>query len=171
MHDDEVRRLERSGNAAMTAGLAALVLGGLGFGVVWGIPGTVCVGCMIGVLGAIVGVLSASAKSLSRASLAGAAVFGLPAAFVIVLLDISSYDAKYPFDQLLYLTAQQVWFLVAFSSLGSIIAHVGRSVGGRSAGAGGWSSARQFTLKQLMALFIPVALYLGYITSHWPRVR
>ncbi len=176
MRDDEVRRFEWRGNAGMTGAIVAFVLGGIGTGELWP-PGFLCVGLVVAILGAIAGSRGASARTLAQASLIGGWVFGFPATLVVVLFDLKYVDLEhfafheylvhhYPHYQ--YEVVQQVWFLIAFSSLGIICAFTGRIVAG-DAGTDEPSTARQFTLRQLMAFFIPVAIYLGYVTAHWPR--
>jgi hypothetical protein len=163
MRDEDLRLLERKGNAGIAAAVVAFLLGGICLG---GGDWPLCFTPFIAALGAVVGVEAALAKSLLRASLVGAAVFGLSAAIVAGVLDVSLYycDHSYPFSNLMHYIAREPWFLAAFSSLGSITAYVGRSVGGVAAADG--RPTRQFSLIQLMGLFIPVAIYLGYVAAY-----
>jgi hypothetical protein len=167
MNNDELRKFERRANAAMTAGLTALVLGGGGLGFMTsGLPGLVCVGCMVAVLGVIVGAAGTSARSLNWASFVGAAIFGIPVAVVILVSAIVSLYSSSLSGSLLVDIGESVWFLAAICSLGSVIAQVGAIAGGSTANINSPSQTRQFSLRQLLAFFIPVAVYFGYVSAH-----
>jgi hypothetical protein len=156
MHDDGLSKFERNGKAAMAAGLAALVLAGIGF---WAtandIGGAVCIGSSAAMLGSVVGVLGASARSLNRASFIGAGIAGLFVAFPVELS-----------GSLLEPVSERLWFFAAVCSLGSILAQIGAVVGGAPANWDERARSMQFTLRQLLAFFIPIAIYFGYVSAH-----
>ncbi len=162
MRDDDLRKFERNGKAAMAAGLAALVLLGIGFwaevgrkDILSGIGGALCGAGPAAVLGSVIGVVGASARSLNRASLIGAGVLGLFVAFPILL-----------YSGLLQPVFDRVWLFAALCSLGSILAQIGAVAGATTGSCDDGARPMQFTLRQLLAFFIPVAVYFGYVSAH-----
>jgi hypothetical protein len=160
MRDDELREFERNARAAIAAGFAGLLLGGIGL---WAaasrqdraMGGLLCGGLAAAIFGAAVGIAGASARSLSRAALIGAGIAGLFIAFPILLA-----------GSLVEPQADRLWFFAALCSLGSILAQIGLVVGGTPATRDRPARMRQFTIRQLMALAITVAVYFGYVSGH-----
>jgi hypothetical protein len=163
MRDDELREFERNVRAAIVAGLAGLLLGGIGL---WAaanredraLGGVLCGGFAAAIFGAAVGVAGASARSLGRAAVIGVGIAGLFVAFPMSLA-----------GSLVEPRIDRLWFFAALCSLGSILAQIGAVVGGTAATPEKPARMRQFTIRQLMALFIPVAVYFGYVSAHMRR--
>ena len=168
MSDDSLYKFERNGKAIMAAGISGLVLGGIGICAVSeknlnAIPGFVCGGFAATSIGAILGLAGASTRSLNRASLAGACIAGIGGIVVAVLLILSPKPSLSPrnLPQELW---QGTWLVAAAASFGSILAQVGALAGATTTTSDIPSPTRQFTLRQLLAFFIPVAIYFGYVS-------
>jgi hypothetical protein len=152
MPNRELRKLWRDIRAAVAAVLVSVALFGIGF---WAAAGgnpdartpIASGGLCVTLLSPLIGVMGAEVRSLNRAGVIGAGLVGLPAA--VVLLAIREN------------IGESLWAFAAFCSFGSVIAQVGAA----SAATSEDSSSRkgQFTLRQLMFFFLPVALFLGYI--------
>jgi hypothetical protein len=159
MPNDDLRKFARDGKAAVAAGLAGLLLVGVA---VWSvaagraevIEGAVCGGICVALFCSSLGVLGTSLRSLNRASLAGAIIIGVPAA-ILILLFWREID-------------RGIWLFAAACSFGSIIAQIGAWAGGSLADRNVSPQRKQFTLRQMLAFFIPVAIFLGYVT-HFHR--
>ena len=66
-------------------------------------------------------------------------------------------------------TVERLWFMAALASLGSTLAQIGFVVGGSAVKRDEPSQIGQFTLKQLLVFFIPVAIYFGYLSGHFSK--
>jgi hypothetical protein len=159
MANRELRKLERDAKAATAAGLAGFALAVIGL---WAVPEdrsvaiqfAVCGGFVAAIFSPVVGVAGASARSLNHASLIGACIVGIPVAFLNFLFRRAIGDS--------------VWLFAAFCSLGSILAQVGAVAAATATTENRPSPMRQFTIRQSLAFFIPVAIYFGYVT-HFTR--
>ncbi len=159
--DNRLYKFKRNGKAAIAGGLAALALVDVACwdkadvkDIKLAVLGAVCPALPVLVLGAVVGVVGASVGSFNYAGLIGAATLGLFVGFPVVL-----------YRDLLRLGADDVWLLVAICSFGSILAQAGAVAGGTARGDEA-PRRTQFTLGHLLAFFIPVALYFGYVSGH-----
>ena len=88
----------------------------------------------------------------NAAAVAGAFIVGLLTAIPLLLFQFG--------------IGEKIWLLAAASSFGSILAQVGAWAGGSLAEGKESPQARQFTLRQIMVFFIPVAVFLGYVSGH-----
>jgi hypothetical protein len=155
MRNPELRKIARDAKAAVAAGLAGFVLAGIA---VWTaaadreavIGGAICAGLGAVLFSSVIGVIGASVCSLRRAGFAGAIIFGLPATILIPLFPLAVREA--------------IWLWAALCSFGSILAQVGALAGGNLAERSNSPERKQFTLLQMLAFFIPVAIFLGYVT-------
>jgi hypothetical protein len=160
MSNDDLRKFERNGRAALAAGLVALLLVGIG---VWAnvdkkdvakaLGGAMCAAIPVAGFGAAIGVVGVHARSLNRASLIGVGIFGLLALPIL------------PARDLVPSVAGRLWLFIALCSLGSILSQIGAVAGGAPTDAGDSSWKMQFTLGQVLAFFIPVAIYFGYVSA------
>jgi hypothetical protein len=172
MSDGERHRTGRVIKAAVAAGLIGVVL--------W--SAWVCVpsdyvakdslyelvstALLAALCGAILGVAGASTDSFRNAGLVGAgimAVVGLPLVAASILPHPPSL-VPHSLLNLLWESLEGAWLLAAVCSFGSVVAQVGAVAGGTR--RNDLSRLGQFTLRQLLAFFIPVAIYLGYVGAH-----
>jgi hypothetical protein len=157
MANRELRKFGRDLRAAMAAEVAGLLLAGV---VVWSVienrgvvtPRSIGWAMCVTLLSPVLGVVGTSVRSLDRASLTGAMIVGLPVAILLLLLRLG--------------IREKIWLLAAASSFGSILAQVGAWAGGSLAEGTESPQAKQFTLRQIMVFFIPVAVFLGYVSGH-----
>jgi hypothetical protein len=161
MRWNELRKFKRDGKAAVVATVAGLVLAAIGLSAMRGncdrtIQGALCVWvCVaVGLVSPVIGVAGASVRSLNRASFAGAIVVGLPSALLVIFFRPAIFEG--------------LWLWAASCSFGSILAQVGALAGGTLADRNVSPQSKQFTLRQTLAFFIPVAIFLGYVT-HFPK--
>jgi hypothetical protein len=154
-NDEEAREIGRGRRAAVVAGLVAV---GLGFGAclaagkgslnaVWA---ALCAAPFTAIFGVIAGAAGASKKTLDRAGLFGAAALG-----ALSVIPAAADNSPLPLDR--------VWFVAFACAVGSICAQAAWMVGGLAPSDPSRPKPGQFTLRQLLAFFIPVAIYLGYI--------
>lgn len=159
MQSQELRKFARDVRAALAAAVSGFVLAGAG---VWAavsgheaaIGGAICAGVCGAVVGSTIGVIGASVFSLNRASFAGAVILGLPAAVLIPIFPLKVHE--------------MIWLWAALSSFGSVVAQTGAIAAGNLADRSTAPQRRQFSLRQMLAIFIPVAIFLGYL-SHFAQ--
>jgi hypothetical protein len=156
---NELKKLKRDGKAAIAATVAGFLLAGTGLWTVAKshevvVSGLICVGMCVVLLGPVLGVAGASMYSLNRAGLVGAIMVGLPVVLLILLFWQEIHEG--------------VWLLAASCSFGSVLAQVGALAGGSLAERNASPQRKQFTLGQMLVFFIPVAIFLGYVT-HFPK--
>lgn len=160
MTDERPQDFQLNAKGVLAAAIATPLLASIGFllvapNMMSALSGMICIGAAAAILGSAVGVISASTRSLARASLIGAGAFGLLVAFPVLLA-----------GSLLAPMAERIWFFITVCALGSIVAQVAAAVGGTANKQSASPRAGQFTLRQLLAFFIPVAIYFGYIGTH-----
>ena len=159
MRNKELRKFKRDGKSAIAATLAGLVLAGIGLWTVAKnrqapLEDSACLTILVMwamLLSPVIGILGASVYSLNRASLVGAFIVGLPATIPAFLFPRG--------------VGHQVWFLAACFSFGSILGQVGALAGGALAEREVSPQRKQFSLSQMLAFFIPVAIFLGFVTQ------
>jgi hypothetical protein len=156
MTDDERRESRWIGRAGFAGGLAGLALGVIGL---WAasqhdpLMGRPDIANAIGtaILGYTIGMIGAAARTPNRANFVGACVVGLP-----TLLWCSNQ---------LEPIAAQLWRFAGLASLGSILCQVGAVASGTAACGTRQPEKIQFTVRQFLMFFIPVAIYFGYLST------
>ena len=158
MTDDERRESRWIGMAGFAGGLAGLVLGVIGLwaarqreALTGGPDGLIAGAIGAAILGYTVGMIGAAARTPNRAGLVGACVVGLP-----TLLWCSTQHE---------LIEAQLWRFAGFASLGSILCQVGAVASGTAACGTKQPEKIQFTVRQFLMFFIPVAIYFGYLST------
>lgn len=162
MNDDERREARWIDRAILAGGLAAFVLGGMGFLALARVEGSLgisdirgVVGCALAVAipGGVIGMIGAAARTPSRAGLVGACLVGLP-------IIVCSYQEP---------TVAHLWELAGFAALGSVLCQVGAVASGTAACGTRRPERIQFTVGQFLMFFIPVAIYFGYLRTLMQR--
>ncbi len=156
MNDGERRESKWIDRAGFAGALAGVVLGAIGL---WaaepenapaGRLPALAAGAFAGVFpGYIVGMIGTAARTPNRASLVGACLVGLPALL---------WNCREP-------TINHLEQVVGFAALGSIVCQVGAVASGTAACGTRQPEKIQFTTKQLLMFFIPVAIYFGYVST------
>jgi hypothetical protein len=157
MTDDERREARWIGRAQFAAGLVGAMLSGIGF---WAagqrdVPKAgveaLFAGVLVGVFpGYVIGMIGAAARTPGRASLVGACLVGLP------MLLWGEYREP---------ISVQLWRIAGFAALGSILCQVGAVASGTAACGTKQPEKIQFTVRQFLVFFIPVAIYFGYLRT------
>jgi hypothetical protein len=148
MGDDEQREIRWIGRAGTASGCVGLALAWLGL---WAagdgvLPMNVLGAIFLWGAGSLVGWIGAAARSPGRASVIGTIAVGLPAVFLVS-----------PSQWVL----QQAWLVAGFAATGSILAQVGAVASGTAACGHERPHRIQFTMRQILIFFIPVAVYCG----------
>lgn len=156
MNDGEPRETKWIDRAGFAGALAGVVLGAIGL---WaaepenapaGRLPALAAGAFIGVFpGYVVGMIGAAARTPNRAGLVGACLVGLPALL---------WTCKEP-------TGSHLDQMVGLAALGSIVCQVGAVASGTAACGAKRPEKIQFTVRQLLTFFIPVAVYFGYVST------
>lgn len=159
MQRHELHKLARDARAGLAAGFTGYILAGVG---VWTATGSrrEVIGPALGaatsvaVISMAIGVAGATVRAVKQAGILGAAMLGLPAGIAIPLFPLGIREG--------------IWLWAAICSFGSITAQVGAVAGGSLADRNVSPQRRQFTLGQMLAFFVPVAIFFGYVT-HFPK--
>lgn len=163
----DLTKFERIGKAAMAGGLTAFVLAEIWLGAIASrafagekdhaaiVVVLACMGIPAMAVGAIIGIIGGGVCSFNRARLIGAVIFGLLTGPYVVF----SSDPAWP-------VVDRVWLFAALCSCGSIIAQLGDVASRTTPRAEEDSRPMQFTLMDVLAFFIPVAIFLGFVSSY-----
>ncbi|MFZ1936798.1 MAG: hypothetical protein WCB27_00910 [Thermoguttaceae bacterium] len=159
MNDGERRECKWIGKAGFAGGLATFVLGGIGFFVLARVKGPTELSDLRAVVGSalaaaipgsVIGMIGTAARTPGRASLVGACLVGLP------MLLWGEYREP---------ISAQLWRIAGFAALGSILCQVGAVASGTAACGTRQPEKIQFTVRQFLMFFIPVAIYFGYLRT------
>jgi hypothetical protein len=156
MNDGEWRESKWIGKAMFAGGIAGFVLGCIGYlatrqryAAMGDSEGLIADAVGTAILGSIVGMIGAAARTPNRASLVGACLFGFP-------IFVCSYQSP---------TVDRLWQLAGLASLGSVLCQVGAVAGGTAASGEKQPYKIQFTIMQSLMFFIPFAVYFGYLRT------
>ena len=180
MSDDGLYKFERNGKAALTAGLAAVALVVISIAGIGGVASvfdkdaSLCL-CVCPLFWTVfgspfMGVAGASARSLKRAGIVGAAIGGFPTAFLLLLFLAESLfvrgESLFLIGKSLPVLGAGAWLLALFLSLGSIIAQVG-FLAGATAKVNDDEPLRliQLTLRDFSPFFISLTIYFACLCS------
>jgi hypothetical protein len=174
VNDDELRRFERKGKAALAGAFAALLLTIIVVAflryrvfrqasVKW-IGPCLALGAQGMILGAVMGVVGGIRRQTFRVTAIGSIILAVCAA-VATSLQATRLDEPLKRDA----ANEQVWMVAAFVAFLSITTYAGALAAGKIGDDG--TTRFQFSLGDLLLAFVPFAILAGYLQHAmqvWP---